>query len=138
MVAYDGTMFRRSGRRDIAERAVVGTPLTSGLTLRIVSGCCTTRSIRGDLFDLANNGPPYGSAEETFGKVMKSSFMPYRSELFIATAGHDVSDRTASGSRKYHEQPDASEADELDYVDVFTAGSTPIRRWRSLRRWWIS
>ena len=35
-------------------------------------------------FDLANNyGPSYGSAEETFGLIMKKSFMPYRDELFI-------------------------------------------------------
>ena len=41
-------------------------------------------------FDLANNyGPSYGSAEETFGMIMKKSFMPYRDELFISTkAGH--------------------------------------------------
>ena len=43
-------------------------------------------------FDLANNyGPSYGSAEETFGLIMKKSFMPYRDELFISTkAGHDM------------------------------------------------
>ena len=43
-------------------------------------------------FDLANNyGPSYGSAEETFGMIMKKSFMPYRDELFISTkAGHDM------------------------------------------------
>ena len=43
-------------------------------------------------FDLANNyGPSYGSAEETFGQIMKSSFAPYRDELFISTkAGHDM------------------------------------------------
>ena len=42
-------------------------------------------------FDLANNyGPSYGSAEETFGIVMKKSFMPYRDELFISSkAGTD-------------------------------------------------
>ena len=43
-------------------------------------------------FDLANNyGPSDGSAEETFGQIMKSSFAPYRDELFISTkAGHDM------------------------------------------------
>lgn len=43
-------------------------------------------------FDLANNyGPPCGSAEETFGMIMKKSFMPYRDELFISTkAGHEM------------------------------------------------
>jgi L-glyceraldehyde 3-phosphate reductase len=75
--------------------------------------------------DLANNyGPPYGSAEETFGMVMKSSFMPYRSELFIATkAGHDMWPGPYGewGSRKYlMNSLDASlRRMNLDYVDVF-------------------
>ena len=43
-------------------------------------------------FDLANNyGPSYGSAEETFGFIMKKSFKPYRDELFVSTkAGYDM------------------------------------------------
>lgn len=43
-------------------------------------------------FDLANNyGPSDGSAEETFGQIMKKSMAPYRDELFISTkAGHDM------------------------------------------------
>ena len=43
-------------------------------------------------FDLANNyGPPYGSAEETMGRLMKDDFKPYRDELFISTkAGYDM------------------------------------------------
>ena len=43
-------------------------------------------------FDLANNyGPPYGSAEETLGRLMDSDFRPYRDELFISTkAGYDM------------------------------------------------
>ena len=43
-------------------------------------------------FDLANNyGPSYGSAEETFGQIMKKSFAPFRDELFISTkAGYDM------------------------------------------------
>ena len=42
--------------------------------------------------DLANNyGPPYGSAEETFGRVMDDDLRPYRDELFISTkAGYDM------------------------------------------------
>ena len=56
-------------------------------------------------FDLANNyGPSYGSAEETFGQIMKSSFAPYRDELFISTkAGHDMWPGPYGnwGSRKY-------------------------------------
>jgi len=43
-------------------------------------------------FDLANNyGPPYGSAEETFGRVMAQDLRPYRDELIISTkAGYDM------------------------------------------------
>ena len=55
--------------------------------------------------DLANNyGPSYGSAEETFGHIMKTSFAPYRDELFISTkAGHDMWPGPYGewGSRKY-------------------------------------
>ena len=37
-------------------------------------------------FDLANNyGPPAGSAEENFGRILKDDFMPYRDELVIST-----------------------------------------------------
>ena len=56
-------------------------------------------------FDLANNyGPPYGSAEETFGRLMKNDFKPYRDELFISTkAGYDMWPGPYGnwGSRKY-------------------------------------
>src|SRR6202051_971807 len=43
-------------------------------------------------FDLANNyGPPYGSAEENFGRIFASDFKPYRDELVISTkAGWDM------------------------------------------------
>ena len=76
-------------------------------------------------FDLANNyGPPYGSAEETFGKVMKSSFEPYRSEMFIVTkAGHDMWPGPYGewGSRKYlmNSLDQSLKRMNLDYVDVF-------------------
>ena len=76
-------------------------------------------------FDLANNyGPPYGSAEETFGKVMHSSFKPYRHELFIATkAGHDMwaGPYGEWGSRKYlmNSLDESLQRMNLDYVDVF-------------------
>lgn len=76
-------------------------------------------------FDLANNyGPPYGSAEETFGKVMKNSFKPYRSELFISTkAGHDMWPGPYGewGSRKYlmNSLEQSLKRMNLDYVDIF-------------------
>src|SRR5258708_35208339 len=43
-------------------------------------------------FDLANNyGPPYGSAEENFGRLLKQDLRPYRDELVISTkAGYDM------------------------------------------------
>ncbi len=56
-------------------------------------------------FDLANNyGPPYGSAEETFGKLMRDDLRPYRDELVISTkAGYDMWPGPYGewGSRKY-------------------------------------
>ena len=56
-------------------------------------------------FDLANNyGPPYGSAEETMGRLMDDDFKPYRDELFISTkAGYDMWAGPYGnwGSRKY-------------------------------------
>ena len=76
-------------------------------------------------FDLANNyGPPYGSAEETFGKVMKQSFKPYRNELFISTkAGHDMWPGLYGewGSRKYlmNSLDQSLKRMNLDYVDIF-------------------
>ena len=43
-------------------------------------------------FDLANNyGPPYGSAEETFGRIYHASLRPHRDEIIVTTkAGHDM------------------------------------------------
>ncbi len=76
-------------------------------------------------FDLANNyGPPYGSAEETFGRVLRKDFRPYRDELVISTkAGYDMWPGPYGewGSRKYL----LSSLDQslgrmgLDYVDIF-------------------
>jgi L-glyceraldehyde 3-phosphate reductase len=76
-------------------------------------------------FDLANNyGPPYGAAEENFGRLLATDFRPYRDELVISTkAGYDMwpgpyGDR---GSRKYL----TASLDQslrrmgLDYVDIF-------------------
>ena len=76
-------------------------------------------------FDLANNyGPSYGSAEETFGMIMKKSFMPYRDELFISTkAGHDMWPGPYGnwGSRKYlmNSLDQSLKRMNLDYVDIF-------------------
>ena len=76
-------------------------------------------------FDLANNyGPPYGSAETNFGRLMAEDFKPYRDELVISTkAGYDMWPGPYGdlGSRKYLlASLDASLARMgLDYVDIF-------------------
>jgi L-glyceraldehyde 3-phosphate reductase len=75
--------------------------------------------------DLANNyGPPPGSAEETFGRILKSDFKPYRDEMVISTkAGYHMWQGPYGdwGSKKYL----VSSLDQslrrmgLDYVDIF-------------------
>jgi L-glyceraldehyde 3-phosphate reductase len=76
-------------------------------------------------FDLANNyGPPYGSAEINFGRILREDFRPYRDELVISTkAGYDMWPGPYGewGSRKYL----LASLDQslgrmgLDYVDIF-------------------
>ncbi|WP_319529480.1 L-glyceraldehyde 3-phosphate reductase [uncultured Cohaesibacter sp.] len=77
-------------------------------------------------FDLANNyGPPYGSAEESFGRIMASDFAPYRDELIISTkAGWDMWPGPyggIGGSRKYliASLDQSLQRMGLDYVDIF-------------------
>ena len=76
-------------------------------------------------FDLANNyGPPYGSAEETMGRLMTDDFRPYRDELFISTkAGYDMWEGPYGnwGSRKYlmASLDQSLKRMNLDYVDLF-------------------
>jgi L-glyceraldehyde 3-phosphate reductase len=76
-------------------------------------------------FDLANNyGPPYGSAEANFGKILQQDFLPHRDELFLSTkAGWDMwpGPYGELGSRKYM----LASLDQslrrmgVEYVDVF-------------------
>ncbi|WP_330186479.1 L-glyceraldehyde 3-phosphate reductase [Dactylosporangium sp. AC04546] len=76
-------------------------------------------------FDLANNyGPPYGSAEENFGRILATDFRPYRDELVVSTkAGYDMWPGPYGewGSRKYL----TASLDQslrrmgLEYVDIF-------------------
>ncbi|HEX3808025.1 MAG TPA: L-glyceraldehyde 3-phosphate reductase [Gaiellaceae bacterium] len=76
-------------------------------------------------FDLANNyGPPFGSAEETFGRIMRDDLRPYRDELVVSTkAGYDMWPGPYGewGSRKYL----LASLDQslgrmgLEYVDIF-------------------
>jgi L-glyceraldehyde 3-phosphate reductase len=76
-------------------------------------------------FDLANNyGPPYGSAEENFGRILRDELAPYRDELVVSTkAGYDMWPGPYGewGSRKYL----LASLDQsllrmgLEYVDIF-------------------
>lgn len=76
-------------------------------------------------FDLANNyGPPYGSAETNFGKILKEDFKQYRDELLISTkAGWDMWPGPYGnfGSRKYliASLDQSLQRMKLDYVDIF-------------------
>jgi L-glyceraldehyde 3-phosphate reductase len=76
-------------------------------------------------FDLANNyGPPYGSAEETFGALLQKDLAPFRDELVISTkAGYDMWPGPYGdfGSRKYllASLDQSLERMGLDYVDIF-------------------
>ncbi|MGE5072487.1 MAG: L-glyceraldehyde 3-phosphate reductase [Anaerolineae bacterium] len=76
-------------------------------------------------FDLANNyGPPPGSAEETFGRLYREDFHPYRDELVVSTkAGYDMwaGPYGEWGSRKYMlaSLDQSLKRMGLDYVDIF-------------------
>ena len=77
-------------------------------------------------FDLANNyGPPYGSAENNFGRLCEDDFKPYRDELIISTkAGWDMWPGPygqGGGSRKYvlASLDQSLKRMGLDYVDIF-------------------
>ena len=76
-------------------------------------------------FDLANNyGPPYGSAEETFGRLLHDDLRPYRDELVISTkVGYDMWPGPYGewGSRKYllASLDQSLRRMRLEYVDIF-------------------
>lgn len=76
-------------------------------------------------FDLANNyGPPPGSAEENFGRILKSDLMPYRDEMIISTkAGYSMWPGPYGewGSRKYllASLDQSLKRMGLEYVDIF-------------------
>jgi L-glyceraldehyde 3-phosphate reductase len=128
---YDGKMaYRRCGRSGIDLPAIslglwhnfggVDVYETGRAILRRAFDLGVTH------FDLANNyGPPHGSAEETFGRVLASDLAPHRDELIISTkAGWDMWPGpygSIGGSRKYLiASLDQSLARMgLDYVDIF-------------------
>ena len=126
---YDGAQFRRCGRSGI-----VLPPVSLGLwqnfggadvfeTGRAVVRRAFDRGVTH--FDLANNyGPPYGSAEENFGEILRKDFLEHRNELLISTkAGWDMwpGPYGVGGSRKYllASLDESLDRMGLDYVDIF-------------------
>jgi len=126
---YDRGGYRRSGRSGLRLP-----PLSLGLWQNFGDGSDldTQRAILRrafDLgithFDLANNyGPPYGTAETNFGRVLREDFRPYRDEMVISTkAGYDMWPGPYGewGSRKYL----LASLDQslgrmgIEYVDIF-------------------
>lgn len=98
----------------------------SAASFESMRGLCVTAFDNGIThFDLANNyGPPPGSAEENFGRIMSTVFKPYRDELVISTkAGYTMWDGPYGdwGSRKYitASLDQSLKRMKLDYVDIF-------------------
>lgn len=127
---YDGNMqFRRSGRSGILMSALsLGFWHNFG-SISNFANCKAMMHYAFDhgitCYDLANNyGPTYGTAEETFGRMMDLSFRPYRDEMFITTkAGYDMWPGPYGnwGSRKYliSSLDQSLRRMKLDYVDLF-------------------
>jgi L-glyceraldehyde 3-phosphate reductase len=127
---YDDAEYRRTGRSGL-----LLPPLSLGLwqnfgddrpeeSQRAILRRAFDRGVTH--FDLANNyGPPYGRAEENFGRWMRQDFEPYRDELVISTkAGYDMWPGPygeGGGSRKYM----LASLDQslgrmgLEYVDIY-------------------
>jgi L-glyceraldehyde 3-phosphate reductase len=126
---YDTMQYRRSGRSGMQLPAI-----SLGLWHNF-GGVDNFENARAMLrrafdlgithFDLANNyGPPYGSAEENFGQILKKDFLPYRDELIISTkAGWDMWPGPYGnlGSRKYilASLDQSLKRMGLEYVDIF-------------------
>ena len=126
---YDRMTYRRSGRSGLKLPAVsLGLWHNFGDDRPYEAGRAIVRrafDLGVTHFDLANNyGPPYGSAEVNFGRMVADDLRPYRDELVISTkAGYDMWPGPYGewGSRKYL----LSSLDQslsrlgLDYVDIF-------------------
>jgi L-glyceraldehyde 3-phosphate reductase len=126
---YDTMQYRRTGRSGVQLPAVSlglwhnfgdDKPLeTQRAILRRAFDLGITH------FDLANNyGPPYGSAEANFGRILATDFAPYRDEMIISTkAGYDMWPGPYGnwGSRKYltASLDQSLKRMGLDYVDIF-------------------
>jgi L-glyceraldehyde 3-phosphate reductase len=126
---YDAMPYRRTGRSGLLLPAI-----SLGLWQNFGSAAPLehSRAILRRAFDrgvthidLANNyGPPYGSAEESFGKLLKQDFSTLRDELVISTkAGYDMWPGPYGiwGSRKYllASLDQSLKRMGLDYVDIF-------------------
>jgi L-glyceraldehyde 3-phosphate reductase len=126
---YERMLYRRCGRSGLQLPAIsLGLWWNFGHDRPFENGRAIVRRAF-DLgithFDLANNyGPPYGSAEENFGRMLAADLRPYRNELVISTkAGWDMwpGPYGEFGSRKYllTSLDDSLERMGLDYVDIF-------------------
>jgi len=128
---YDHATFRRCGRSGLVLPAItLGLWQNFGGADVLETGRATIRRAfdRGvTYFDLANNyGPPYGSAEENFGTILRKDFRGLRNELIISTkAGWDMwpGPYGIGASRKYllASLDDSLKRMGLDYVDIFYA-----------------
>ncbi len=126
---YDGAQFRRCGRSGIVLPPVsLGLWQNFGGTDVFETGRAVVRRAfdRGVThFDLANNyGPPYGSAEENFGQILRKDLNLYRNELVISSkAGWDMwpGPYGMGGSRKYllASLDESLQRMGLEYVDIF-------------------
>jgi len=126
---YEVANFRRCGRSGLVLPAIsLGLWQNFGGDNVFETGRAVVRRAfdRGVThFDLANNyGPPYGSAEENFGTILRKDLSPYRNELLISTkAGWDMwpGPYGIGGSRKYllASLDDSLQRLGLDYVDIF-------------------
>jgi len=127
---YDGNMqFRRSGKSGVKMSVL---SLGFWHNFGSVDNFANCKAMMHHAFDngitcydLANNyGPTYGTAEETFGRLMDISMKPYRDEMFITTkAGYDMWPGPYGnwGSRKYlfASLEQSLKRMHLDYVDLF-------------------
>ena len=126
---YDTMIYKRCGRSGIKLPAVsLGLWHNFGTNAsfdNMTQMCKKAFDLGITHFDLANNyGPPYGTAEETFGRLMDDDFRPYRDELFISTkAGYNMWEGPYGewGSRKYlvSSLDQSLKRMHLDYVDLF-------------------
>ena len=126
---YDSMVYNRCGRSGLQLPAVsLGLWHNFGGDRPFENGRAIARrafDLGVTHFDLANNyGPPPGSAEANFGRMLKKDFRPYRDELVISTkAGYDMWPGPYGewGSRKYllSSLDQSLSRMKLDYVDIF-------------------